>query len=302
VHWVAVTLVSIGIPFFNSEATLALAVRSVFAQTHRDWELVLLDDGSTDGSLALARSIRDPRVRVLSDGRNLGLANRLNELTEEAASAYIVRMDADDAMHPTRVERQLALLEGDPAVDLVGGPSYLMNEVEEVYGLHNGPPLDPDPALFLKARTFPFQHPTITARRAWMLANPYDPLFRKGQEKELFCRTYGSSRFAKLDEPVLFYREGGTMTVRVYRQTRQLDRRMLRMYGPQLLGWPRTLCSALLTYAKEGAYRLAQGLRAIDRFDEAIARRRADALEGSARDAARELLAQLHRTPVPGLD
>ena len=59
--------VSIGLPFFNAERFLIDAVKSVFAQTHQDWELILMDDGSTDRSLEIAKSIRDPRVRVYSD-------------------------------------------------------------------------------------------------------------------------------------------------------------------------------------------------------------------------------------------
>src|SRR4051812_7590490 len=94
---------SIGIPFMNNERELALAIRSVFAQTFEDWELLLCDDGSTDGSLELARSIEDPRVRVLTDGANRGLPARLNELARASTADIVVRMDADDVMLPTRL-------------------------------------------------------------------------------------------------------------------------------------------------------------------------------------------------------
>ena len=66
--------VSIAIPFYNAEKYLRDSIRSVFAQTHQDWELILMDDGSTDGSLAIAKSIKDPRVSVYSDGQNKKLA------------------------------------------------------------------------------------------------------------------------------------------------------------------------------------------------------------------------------------
>ena len=88
--------ITIGIPFYNAEAYLADAIRSVFAQTYEDWELILIDDGSTDNSLAIARSVDDPRVRVYSDGKNKKLASRLNELTQLATYEFIARMDADD--------------------------------------------------------------------------------------------------------------------------------------------------------------------------------------------------------------
>ena len=73
-------LVSIGIPFYNSAEFLKDAIRSVFAQTYAEWELLLVDDGSNDGSLAIANSIDDPRVRVFSDGKHKGLISRLNQM------------------------------------------------------------------------------------------------------------------------------------------------------------------------------------------------------------------------------
>src|SRR5438309_10301144 len=88
--------VSIGIPFLNARRFLADAVRSVFAQTCDDWELLLVDDGSTDGSLDVVRSIDDPRVRVISDGTNRGLCARLNQIASLARGKYLARMDADD--------------------------------------------------------------------------------------------------------------------------------------------------------------------------------------------------------------
>ena len=96
-------MVTIGIPIFNAEATLLETVQSVISQTVRDWELILIDDGSRDGSLAIANSIQDPRIRVLSDGVNKGLPARLNQIVDEAKYDLIMRMDADDLMHPQRL-------------------------------------------------------------------------------------------------------------------------------------------------------------------------------------------------------
>ncbi|MEN6301484.1 MAG: glycosyltransferase family A protein, partial [Armatimonadia bacterium] len=127
--------VSVGIPFYNSEATLLNSVRSVFAQTFQDWELVLMDDGSTDGSLEVARSIDDPRVRVISDGKNLRLPGRLNALHRVTKGRYIARMDSDDLMHPRRLEEQVALLDERPDVDVVGTLMYAMDARKGVHGV-----------------------------------------------------------------------------------------------------------------------------------------------------------------------
>src|SRR4030066_138114 len=96
-------LVTVGIPFFNNQDTLPDAIRSIFAQSFQDWELLLLDDGSTDGSLQIAQSIDDPRVRVISDGCNRKLPARLNQIIDLARGQYIARMDADDLCGITRL-------------------------------------------------------------------------------------------------------------------------------------------------------------------------------------------------------
>ncbi len=93
-------LVTVGLPVYNPGSFLSWAIRSVFAQTYSSWELVVVDDGSTDGSLERLRKIEDPRVRVLTDGKRRGLPYRLNQVLEEASGDFIARMDADDLMDP----------------------------------------------------------------------------------------------------------------------------------------------------------------------------------------------------------
>jgi glycosyltransferase involved in cell wall biosynthesis len=112
--------VSIILPFLNAGAAFPPALRSILQQSHQDWELLLCDDGSTDGSLELARSLDDPRVVVWSDGRTKGLAGRLNECIDRARGAYIARMDADDISYPDRIRLQLEFLEQHPEIDVVG--------------------------------------------------------------------------------------------------------------------------------------------------------------------------------------
>src|SRR6516225_8834217 len=99
--------VTVGISFKNPGPYFPLALQSVFAQSFTNWELLLMDDGSTDGSVEFARSLRDPRVRVCTDGYCKNLNVRLNELVSLAGGRYFVRMDADDAMHPDRLKRQV---------------------------------------------------------------------------------------------------------------------------------------------------------------------------------------------------
>src|ERR1700730_9577639 len=96
-------LVSIAMPFYNCEATLAAALESVLRQTHTNWELLACNDGSSDESLPCVNSYRDSRVTVWSDGSRKGLAARLNECIDRARGRYIARMDADDITYPERL-------------------------------------------------------------------------------------------------------------------------------------------------------------------------------------------------------
>jgi hypothetical protein len=108
--------ITVGLPFWNNERTLEAAIRSVQAQTIPDWVLLVVNDGSRDDSAAIVRSFRDPRIRLVDDGEHRGLVYRLNQIAALAASPFLARMDADDLMHPQRLERQLACLSG------AGGP------------------------------------------------------------------------------------------------------------------------------------------------------------------------------------
>ena len=130
------TYISIGIPIYNAEAYLEDAINSILAQTHELWELILIDDGSTDASLAIAKRFEeaDHRIRVIADGINKKLPARLNQLIEEANYDYIARMDADDLIHPDRLAIQLSFLEKNPNYDLVSTGVVSIDNFNKVYG------------------------------------------------------------------------------------------------------------------------------------------------------------------------
>ena len=113
--------VSVVLPFFNAQETLARAVESVRNQTFRDWELILFDDGSTDDSVEIAKEITkcDSRIRVIASA-HVGIVEALSRACGEARGDYIARMDADDVSHPDRLERQLAEVVREPTVGLCG--------------------------------------------------------------------------------------------------------------------------------------------------------------------------------------
>ena len=108
-------LISVVLPVFNGGAYLERAVRSVLIQDHADFELIAIDDGSRDESLAVLRGLerRDPRMRVIARD-NRGLVYTLNEGLALAQAPFVARMDADDISYPTRFSRQVAAFRRNP--------------------------------------------------------------------------------------------------------------------------------------------------------------------------------------------
>ena len=206
-------MVTIGLPFYNAEKYLALAIESVLQQTYTDWELLLLDDGSTDNSLSIAQSYaqKDSRIKVISDGKNKNLATRLNELPSLAQGLYLARMDADDIMHSARIERQLAVLKAHPEIDVLGTNAYIINDENAVTSKRY--PLTPKNTL---TRVKSFIHPTIIAKKQWFLENPYDTKALRMEDAELWYRTHSKYHFVRLNEPLLFYREVGNNYYKKY--------------------------------------------------------------------------------------
>jgi glycosyltransferase involved in cell wall biosynthesis len=207
--------VSVGIPFYNAEKYLLDAVKSVFAQTHQNWELILIDDGSTDRSLEIARAINDPRVRVYSDGKNKRLAARLNELTHLAKHEFLARMDADDLMSRRRLERQLRVLISDQRVDLVTTGVCSLGGDCEPMGLRSvaeGHVISP--YMLLRGNSG-IVHASVLGRREWFLRNPYKEDLPLAEDANLWVRAYARKdlRVRFIPDPLYYYREDGNVVV-----------------------------------------------------------------------------------------
>jgi glycosyltransferase involved in cell wall biosynthesis len=113
--------VSIILPFYNTEATLETAVLSIRDQSFPDWELIVFNDGSTDGGLYIAQGMakQDPRIQVI-DETHRGIVTSLQQASSMARGEFIARMDADDIAHPDRIAAQVNLLQDNPAMGLCG--------------------------------------------------------------------------------------------------------------------------------------------------------------------------------------
>lgn len=197
-------LITVGIPAYNAEKYLKLAIDSVLGQTFTDFELLLVNDGSTDTTLSILQNYRDNRIRVLNDGQNRGLIYRLNEMVTLANGKYFARMDADDVMFPERLQTQVTFLENNPEVALCHTSAISIDRENRVLGLKQAG-LVKDSATVLSG-VFPI-HPTVLGTLAYFRTNPYREGFFQMEDMELWYRTADNNTILAIDDPLLFYRE-----------------------------------------------------------------------------------------------
>lgn len=196
--------ISVILPAFNAAATIDLAVRSILAQTETDFELLVVDDGSTDSTVEILRGYDDPRLKVFAPGENRGLTVRLNELLEEAQGSYVARMDADDVSYPCRLERQRAELEGRN-LDLVGAAIVVVDDQLRPKGIR-WTPLTHDEICARPWSGFYFPHPTWFGRRDVIRSLGYRN-FRLCEDQELLLRGHRELRLGNVEDVLLGYRE-----------------------------------------------------------------------------------------------
>lgn len=123
------TLISICIPVYNASLYLRECIDSILSQSYKDFELLIVDDGSTDNSSAIVHSYNDPRIRLIQNNHNY--IGSLNLLLKEAKGKYIARMDADDRMYPNRLQVQFDYMESHPKVDILGSGMQCFGENED---------------------------------------------------------------------------------------------------------------------------------------------------------------------------
>lgn len=271
-------------------------VRSVLAQTLTDWELVIVDDGSTDGTLALAEQIADPRVRVLSDGVNKGRSVRLNDLHAEARGRYVARMDADDLMFPERLEKQVVYLEAHPEVDLVGGGLISIGLENEIKGLRQTPNRVSDPYQILAGEVL--YHPTVTGRTAWFRAHRYRAEYRYCDDYAMWAEAAATLQIANLQEPMIFYREHGLFTYDKFCGRIAEMEQALQTFGTPIVGEAAVRRLQRRRSRKNAVYHALQRLGQWERALAMVNR----GLPKTERPRYEAVMRQILATPIPGID
>jgi hypothetical protein len=235
--------ISVVMSVHNSEKYLRGAMDSILNQTFANFELIVINDGSTDGTCAILESYGDSRIRLLYNQENIGLTRSLNKGLAVARGEYIARMDADDVAMPHRFERQVTFLENYPDIGILGSSCQMVDTNGREQRLYQMPTSDLQ-IRWTSLLANPFWHPTVMMRRDVLIQNSlkYDEAFQTTQDYDLWTRMLKYTRGANLDEPLIQYRlcQGITSTHRET-QLKNHDRIALRTIRKQLPGFAITL-------------------------------------------------------------
>ena len=224
--------VSVVMSVYNAELYVREAIESILQQTYADFEFLILDDGSTDASLEIVRSISDPRIRVFSSDKNMGIVHQVNRGISMAQGKYIARMDADDISLPERFAHEVAYLETHHRVGMVGTWVELIDTKgvsNNVVWRFQATPED-IPVVLLFGNNF--ANPTVMIRTSALPEVVYKSEYTLSEDFELTTRISDSHGVANLQEVLLKYRVHGKC---ISHRKRELCRELvMRVLGGRL--------------------------------------------------------------------
>ncbi len=235
--------VSVVMSCYNASKTLAEATDSILKQTFRDFEFIIVDDGSADNTLEILKKYQqdDNRISIIANNHNLGLAASLNVGIKSAKALLIARMDADDIAFPNRLEEQVDFLRQYPNVDILGTGIIQMTQMGEKESSRLLPEHHTDivKRIFRKPLVF---HPTIMARKKiYDNLGMYDPDIRWAEDADLWYRIYDKATFHNLQKPLLYYRVKKQFKLRHAKHNLKVkiknlrNRGLILRYSPQLV-------------------------------------------------------------------
>jgi glycosyltransferase involved in cell wall biosynthesis len=195
--------ISVVMPVYNALPFLDDSISSILEQSFRDFEFVILDDASTDNSLACLRewAARDQRIRLYEGDKRLGLSGSSNAVVAHARASIVARMDADDIAHPKRLERQFEVIRSSPDIAVIG---TLCNGIDA-----RGREVRPRDRwrLVRRSKYIPFPHGSAMFRREMFdRVGGYDEAAAGAEDQELFTRMATQGRIVTLPDVLYSYR------------------------------------------------------------------------------------------------
>ena len=264
--------VTVVIPTYNAENYLAAAVDSVLRQTFSDYELLILDNASTDGTPTLMGRYTDSRVAYRRNSENLGLAGNVARGIREARGHYIIFLGADDIWEPQFLAKAVAFLEAAPQISMVHGPAAWIDEEGRRFGGTGNawPQLTPGPRAMLEAFAAGFCFSTMVMRTALVRATgPIGEEWQEVIDLWLFLRMCLAGDVGYLDEVLCEYRvHGQAMSMPMYRQNLMFRRQMTA--AREAFAWPEAAALGVAHHrraAERHAARIAVDVLHMSRVD-----------------------------------
>jgi len=200
--------VSVVMSVYNDQNLVSQAIESILGQTLTDFELIIIDDGSTDNTAKEINKFIDPRIRFFQQP-NCGLAKSLNFGMEVALGKYIARQDSDDYSMPFRLKKQVDFLENNPEFGLVGTNAILVDELGQVIANTDYPPDNAtiQSMLMDNRSSNPINHGTVMFHRELaLIVGGYRNEFRQSQDLDLWLRMAEEKQMANLSECAYYWR------------------------------------------------------------------------------------------------
>jgi glycosyltransferase involved in cell wall biosynthesis len=197
--------ITVLMPVFNGSKYLRPAIESILEQSFTDFEFLIIDDGSTDNSLEICRTYSDARMRIVENGKNLGLIDTLNKGLSIARGKYIARMDCDDISAPRRLEKQFLFMEENP--ELGGCGTWFERIGNGKHTIHRFPKGNDD-IKFCLVFDNAFLHSSMLLRTAFLeeYGLRYDRGYTHAEDYEFWVRCISHARFVNLPEALVQYR------------------------------------------------------------------------------------------------
>ncbi|MDD3579951.1 MAG: glycosyltransferase family 2 protein [Desulfobacca sp.] len=202
-------LVSVIMAAYNAGNFIGSALNSVLGQTYSNFELIIVDDASTDNTRGIIESYNDPRLVIIRNTKNLKPAAARNIAIDAAHGKYIALCDADDLCMPSRLKVQVNYLETHIEIDVVGSNAYVFDAAGTIIGGLVLKGTDHQALIKNINWDIPLIHPSIMARATWFKKYRYRDTYHRAQDRELFFRSYKDSIFANIPEFLYAYRDPG---------------------------------------------------------------------------------------------
>ncbi len=200
-------LVSVLMPIYNGEKYLVEAIDSILKQTYKEFEFIIIDDGSTDKSYDIVKNYEDKRIKLIRNETNIQLVDTLNKGVSLSKGRYIARMDCDDIAHTERLEKQLRLIEKNNDVAVVGASIQLINEYGKK-GRKYFYPEDSDYLSWCLLYFSPIAHPAAMIRKTMLEGvGGYNKLMTHAEDHYLWYRLSQVGKIINVNDVLMYIRK-----------------------------------------------------------------------------------------------